>query len=240
MNAMGYVWLFGLFAAIGAVVTVFIRTWKRSHAEMALRVAQEELGVAATGPFEMGGESSPIQESTPLTSVGAPAAKRNGGANREQRAQEVRERITRGVCLYCEIPAMHTAPRAVIQRSLLDGLYRYLNVVPMSRVRIDTVTPKQPWGGLFSSPGDGPRLTHCDYHHTLARGHWERWIANRTSDYAKLVEEQNAELYEFDRYALDERMKSEAEATLGRVTKPRARVGKASLTALKGGKADSQ
>lgn len=245
MNAMGYVWLVGLIGVMVACVWVFVRTWRRSQGEIALAKAAAELGVSNPGPFVMGGESSPTPESTPPISAGVPSVKRSGGAYREQRAQDVKERSARGVCLYCENPAEHTAPRAVIQRSLFDGLYRYLNVVPMSRVRIDTSTPWPPFGGIFSEKGAGPTLTHCPYHHTLARGRWERWIANRTSDYARLVEEQNAELYEFDRYALDEQMKDEAEATLARVQRPRQRASKAPasngpLAVVRGGRTGTE
>lgn len=117
---------------------------------------------------------------------------------REIRQEEIKVRQETALCRYCDKPAEFAVPRLKQIRPLFDVLYRYLNVVPVHRWKIE-----------IEPPIDVPHEL-CEAHHAIARGHLEKKIAENQVDYAAFVERQRNEMYEFEQYALDERMLDDA------------------------------
>lgn len=91
-------------------------------------------------------------------------------------------------------------PQLQLIRPVLDPLYRYLNVVPVNRWKIEVTLD-------ITVP-----LDLCEAHHAIARGHLERRMAETQLEYAHFTEKQRHEIYEFEAYALDERMLEDANA----------------------------
>lgn len=120
------------------------------------------------------------------------------GTSRELRTLEIHERVQTGLCLYCERPASRQVPQVRQIRSVLDPLHRWLNWVAFNRYAIDLEPPIE--------------IPHsvCEQHHSIARSHIERHLADNQSDYAAAVERKHNEMYEFTNYSLDERMLADA------------------------------
>ena len=129
-------------------------------------------------------------------------------APRERRQDEIKFRRDTKMCLYCDKPADHVVPQLKQLQPLLDPLYRYLNVVPVNRWKIEL------------EPGIEVPQDVCRVHHAIARSHLERKIAENQVDYASFVERQRHEMYEFVEYSLDERMLDDAN-TIKRGKKPK-------------------
>lgn len=118
---------------------------------------------------------------------------------REQRESILLERLQTGCCRYCDAKAVKQVPGLKLITSWLDSIYRYLNVVPIARWKIEIERD-------ISIPN-----SLCEKHHEIARGHLERKIAENQVDYAVFVEKLRSDMYEFERFSLDERMREEVE-----------------------------
>ena len=118
---------------------------------------------------------------------------------REQRELAIVTRVTECLCRYCDSKAIKQMPVLELINSPLDWLYRYLNVVPIARWRI-----------VIQRGIDFP-FELCAKHQEIARGHLERKIAENQVDYATFVERLRNEMYEYERFALDEKMREELE-----------------------------
>jgi hypothetical protein len=177
-------------AALLAVVGLFFATLRyRRHKEAAL----------ANLPFDSTPASSEAIESTPPSFDGVKVVARSGGLTpREQRQEDIRIRYETRMCLYCDKTASHVIPQLKQIRPVLDPLYRYLNVVPVNRWKIEV------------DLGIEAARPLCETHHSIARSHLERRVAENQVDYAAFVERQRHEMYEFEAHALDERMLDDA------------------------------
>lgn len=161
------------------------------------KTKKEKEAAPATPPFDSTGNFFETKENTPPSSDGARSVVRPT-TQREQRLDEIKARRETGLCLYCDKRATHVVPQITLLRPLLDPLYRRLNVVPVNHWAID-IAP-------------GIEIPHdiCGNHHAISRGHLERRIAENQVDYAAFVERQRHEMYEYEVYALDERMLDDA------------------------------
>ena len=144
------------------------------------------------------GASFEAIESTPPFSDGVRVVARSTATPREQRQEEIHQRQDTGLCLYCDKRAAFSIPLLKQIRPVLDPVYRYLNVVPVHRWKIEITPTSESVAEL------------CEVHHAIARSHLERRIAENQVDYAGFVERQRHEMYEFEVYALDERMLDDA------------------------------
>jgi hypothetical protein len=181
------------------IVLAFLSTVPLALFIWAARARRKEAAAMTNPPFTQVLEISEAPESTPPISDGVRSVAR-GTTPREVRQEEMRLRRATGLCLYCEKRANSQTPHLTLIRSPFDPIYRYLNVVPVNRWKIDVALVSE------SSPD------LCETHAAIARSHLERRIAENQVDYASFVERQRNEMYEFERYALDERMLDDANA----------------------------
>jgi hypothetical protein len=189
---MGMFVIIASLTALSVVVGLFVASTRYKRSKEVAPVAL---------PFEETPALSVAADSTPPSSDGVKVAARSGGTTpREQRQEDIRIRHETGLCLYCDKTASHVIPLLRQIRPVLDPLYRYLNVVPVNRWKIDV-----------DLTSDQARPL-CETHHSIARSHLERKIAENQVDYATFVERQRHEMYEFVEFALDERMLDDANA----------------------------
>lgn len=188
----------GMFAIIASVIVLSV-VGGLFAASLRYKRNKEVAQVAL--PFDDAPLISGAADSTPPSSDGVKLAVRSGGLTpREQRQEDIRIRHETRLCLYCDKPASHVIPKLRQIRPVLDPLYRYLNVVPINRWKIEV-----------EQLSDQARPL-CETHHSIARSHLERKVAENQVDYAGFVERQRHEMYEFVEYALDERMLDDANA----------------------------
>jgi hypothetical protein len=179
------------FSFLMSVIGLFVFAITRKRAEEA---------ALATLPFPSTHDVSDQRESTPPSSDGVKSAARSGGTTqREARQEEIRARFQTQLCLYCDKRATHIVPRLKQITPKFDRLYRYLNVVPITR-----------WEIIVDKQHSSDACPLCETHHGIARSHLERRVAENQVDYAAFVERQRNEMYEFEEYALDERMLDDA------------------------------
>lgn len=119
---------------------------------------------------------------------------------REAQDQRIKARIQTRLCLFCDEHAYKQMPTFKPQRSLLDGVYRMLNVVPLDRYKI------------VLDRGIEVPFTLCEKHHERVRGLFEKRIAKAAADVADFFDEQRQNLYIFERYELYERVDTDMNA----------------------------
>jgi hypothetical protein len=154
----------------------------------------------SNNPLDPTDPSSEASESVTPSSDGVKPVAPRPGTPREKRREEILARQQTRACLYCEKRARFAMPQLHLIRPLLDPLYRYLNVVPVNRWQIEVTLD-------ITVP-----LDLCEAHHAIARGHLERRLTELQLEYATFTERQRHEIYEFEAYALDERMLDDATA----------------------------
>jgi len=164
-----------------------------------LVVRKRREGRALPPPPLRADDSLLAPESTPLSFDGVRSAVRSG-TPREERVRAIEDREQTGLCLYCDRPATRQVPQVMLVLSWFDRLYRKMNRVPANEWEID-VHPDV-------------RVPHllCDQHQPIARSHIEGYIADESASYARFVEKQRRDMYEFTAHALDERMLADATA----------------------------
>lgn len=146
-------------------------------------------------------EDVPSSATTTHDPVDASSTYRPPYTPREAREQQNLERRKTGKCRYCEATATRPQPRRVQIVPVLDGVYRRLGVIPVARWRIE----------LAGDP-EVHKDVLCASHADIARAHLEKHTQEHSTDYADFVVKQRLEMDEFERYALDERMRDDAEA----------------------------
>lgn len=161
------------------VFSIFILTMKAIHAKLNKQKPEDE------DDEEMTTENAqtPPTYSTP----------------REALEGYYQDRIKTGVCCFCQAKAIKQMPALELISSYLDGLYRYLNVVPLAR-----------WKIVIERDVSVPNAL-CEKHHEMARGHLESKIAENQTNYATFIEKVRIEMYEFERFGILEKMKDEVE-----------------------------
>lgn len=186
-----------LFAVLGAVV---------SHRRAGVRAPHLPPQAVA---------SSEAIESTPHSFDGARSGPQRTATSRDVRAMQIEARARTCLCLYCDRPASRQVPQLRLIRPTFDALYRWANVVPINRWKLE-----------LEPDISVPHLV-CEQHHAIARSHLEARIAKSQVEYAAFVEGQRDALYEFESYALDERMARDAERIRGALdivaTEPRSK-----------------
>lgn len=198
-----------LVAAIGGAI---YDMWKKRRERLAAKEEREGLKAESLiPPTVTGGETTAALDATLATSNGPKGNGRSGLGTRELRAQEIQERIRRGVCIYCEERSTHRLPQSRTIRPIMDWLYRHLNAIPTNRIVLDVSTRRV----LFrDDPAYGEVVALCEHHHSSSRLHWQEYLSGRTRQFARLATEQQSDLLEFERYRLDEMMREEAEDML--------------------------
>lgn len=183
MTAMQvFVWVLALPVAILNFMFLY-KKWFRKEPDQAEAEAEVE-----TSP------SVPPTGSADNQDSGKPAT------GREAQDQRIRARMLTGQCLFCDERAHKQMPTYKPQRSIFDGVYRMLNVVPLDRYKI-----------VLDRGIDIP-FALCEKHHERVRGLFEKRIAKASADVADFFDEQRESLYVFERYELYERVEADMNA----------------------------
>jgi len=130
----------------------------------------------------------------------AKTAKTANLSPREEREVQNLERIKTGKCRYCEETATEQFPARVQIKPILDPVYRRFGLHPVAQYKI--VLQRDP-----SIHKD----CLCGMHADMARAHLEQHTSEHQTDYAQFEVKRRGEMFEYERYALDERMRDDAE-----------------------------
>jgi hypothetical protein len=122
------------------------------------------------------------------------------GTTRETRDEWVRDRVDSGHCRYCEAAACHQFPTFTPVRPFFDSLLRYLNATANNRWKIEI------------ERGTDVPYELCEKHHEQVLGYFEEQVAAERAEYTSFVAGQRLAMYEFERFAADERALEEMQA----------------------------
>lgn len=184
-EAIVYCCFFGTFLIFGFIV-LFRRLFPKPADDKEL---SSDMNTSSTSSMPPGASLTDTQDST-----GKPAT------GRDALELKIKTRAQTGMCLFCDEHAHKQMPTFKPQRSLLDGLYRMLNVVPLDRYKI-----------VLDRGVEGPHVL-CEKHHERVRGLFEKRIAKSAADVADFFDEQRQSLYIFERFEVIERVESDMNA----------------------------
>lgn len=146
-------------------------------------------------PFVETGSEEPI--SIVPSSDGVKSAARPT-TPRDQRLEDIKARAKTGLCLYCECRAQKSMPKIVPERGWLNNyLHRRTGSVAMDRYVLSTSASSV--------------STLCEDHWHIATGLLEKRLTELNSDYTEFADKQRSAVYEFQMFAMDEKLLADAQ-----------------------------